>query len=47
MDYEIHGAGEPVICSGRWGAFCHGDVGHLPRGLADRYKVVDLGLPWC
>ena len=40
MYYEIHGAGEPVICSGGWGTFCHGDVGHLPRGLTDRYKVV-------
>jgi pimeloyl-ACP methyl ester carboxylesterase len=40
MYYEIHGAGEPVICSGGWGTFCHGDVGHLPRGLTDRYRVV-------
>jgi pimeloyl-ACP methyl ester carboxylesterase len=40
MYYEIHGSGEPVICSGGWGTFCHGDAGHLPRGLTDRYQVV-------
>lgn len=40
MYYEVHGAGEPVICSGGWGSFCHGGEGHLPRGLTDRYQVV-------
>ncbi len=40
MYYEIHGDGDPVICSGGWGTFCHGGAGHLPRGLTDRYRVV-------
>ncbi len=40
MYYEVHGSGEPLICSGGWGTFCHGDVGHLPRGLTDRFKVI-------
>ena len=40
MYYEIHGAGDALICSGGWGTFCHGDAGHLPRGLTDRYRVV-------
>ena len=40
MYYEIHGEGDPVICSGGWGTFCHGDQRHLPRGLTDRYSVV-------
>ena len=40
MYYEVHGEGVPVICSGGWGTFCHGGVGHLPRGLSDRYQVV-------
>lgn len=40
MYYEIHGEGEPVVCSGGWGTFCHGNAGHLPRGLTDRYRVL-------
>ena len=44
MYYEVHGevqgGGAPVICSGGWGTFCHGDVGHLPRGLTERHQVV-------
>ncbi len=40
MYYEVHGSGDPVICSGGWGTFCHGNVGHLPRGLTDRHRVV-------
>ena len=40
MYYEIHGKGEPVICSGGWGTFCHGNVEHLPRGLTDRFTVI-------
>ncbi|MBM84875.1 MAG: hypothetical protein CMM47_02490 [Rhodospirillaceae bacterium] len=40
MYYEVHGEGEPLICSGGWGTFCHGDAGHLPRGLVDHYRVV-------
>tara|TARA_Y100000588_G_scaffold393783_1_gene511125 strand:- start:814 stop:1596 length:783 start_codon:yes stop_codon:yes gene_type:complete len=40
MYYEIHGSGEPLICSGGWGTFCHGNVRHLPRGLTDRYSVI-------
>lgn len=40
MYYEIHGEGEPVVCSGGWGTFCHGKDRHLPCGLTDRYSVL-------
>jgi 3-oxoadipate enol-lactonase len=40
MYYEVHGEGEPVILSGGWGTFCHGEEKHLPWGLADRYRVI-------
>jgi 3-oxoadipate enol-lactonase len=40
MYYEIHGEGDPVLCSGGWGTYCHGNVRHLPSGLAGRYSVV-------
>ena len=40
MYYEIHGSGEPVLCSGGWGTFCHGARRHLPAGLTERYRVV-------
>ena len=40
MYYEVHGTGEPVICSGGWGTYCHGAERHLPQGLTERYSVV-------
>ncbi|MGY2046631.1 alpha/beta fold hydrolase [Methylobacterium sp. JK268] len=40
MHYEVHGTGDPVILSGGWGTFCHGEQRHLPQGLTDRYSVV-------
>ncbi len=40
MYYEIHGQGDPVVCSGGWGTFCHGNARHLPAGLTDRYSVI-------
>ena len=40
MYYEVHGQGDPVLCMGGWGTFCHGNEGHLARGLTDRYSVV-------
>lgn len=40
MYYEMHGAGDPVVCSGGWGTFCHGNARHLPSGLTDRYSVI-------
>lgn len=40
MHYEVHGTGEPVVCSGGWGTYCHGAERHLPQGLTDRYSVV-------
>lgn len=40
MHYEVHGAGDPVILSGGWGTFCHGEERHLPAGLTERYSVV-------
>ena len=40
MYYEVIGSGDPVICSGGWGTFCHGASNKLPRGLTDQYSVV-------
>jgi pimeloyl-ACP methyl ester carboxylesterase len=40
MYYEVHGEGDPVVCSGGWGTFCHGKEHHLPGGLKDRYSVI-------
>jgi 3-oxoadipate enol-lactonase len=40
MYYEVHGKGEPLICIGGWGTFCHGAEGNLARGLTDRYSVL-------
>lgn len=38
--YEVVGEGEPVLCLGGWGTFCHGELRGLPFGLVDRYRVV-------
>lgn len=40
MYYEIHGKGDPLICMGGWGTFCHGGVRHLARGLTDEYQTL-------
>ncbi|MCC6172478.1 MAG: alpha/beta hydrolase [Gammaproteobacteria bacterium] len=40
MYYEILGRGDPVLCMGGWGTFCHDNHGHLARGLTDRYQVI-------
>jgi 3-oxoadipate enol-lactonase len=40
MYYELHGEGEPAICMGGWGSFCHGGERHLARGLTDRYQTL-------
>jgi pimeloyl-ACP methyl ester carboxylesterase len=40
MYYEVLGQGEPVLCMGGWGTFCHENHHHLARGLADRYRVI-------
>jgi 3-oxoadipate enol-lactonase len=40
MYYEIHGSGDPLVCVGGWGTYCHGKAVHLPRGLTDRYAVI-------
>lgn len=40
MYYEIHGNGDPVVCSGGWGTFCHGSERHLPSGLTHHYSVI-------
>ncbi len=40
MYYEIHGRGDPVICMGGWGTYCHGRERHLARGLTDQYQVL-------
>ena len=38
--YEVHGEGDPVVCLGGWGSFCHGEHHHLPWGLLDRHQVI-------
>ncbi|MFT4582157.1 MAG: 3-oxoadipate enol-lactonase [Gammaproteobacteria bacterium] len=40
MYYEIHGEGEPAICIGGWGTFCHGGERNMARGLTDAYAVL-------
>lgn len=40
MYYEIHGEGEPAVCVGGWGTFCHGGERNLARGLTDEYAVL-------
>lgn len=40
MYYEVLGQGEPVLCVGGWGTFCHENHAHLARGLSDLYRVV-------
>jgi len=40
MYYEIHGEGDPVLCAGGWGTFCHGKERYLPVELTERYSVI-------
>lgn len=40
MYYEIHGDGDPLVCIGGWGTYCHGRTGNLSRGLTDSYRVL-------
>ncbi|NNL99772.1 MAG: alpha/beta hydrolase [Gammaproteobacteria bacterium] len=40
MYYEIHGEGDPAICMGGWGTYCHGGTGNLARGLTDKYQTL-------
>ena len=40
MYYELHGEGEPLVCMGGWGTYCHGGVRNLARGLTDEYQVL-------
>ena len=40
MYYEILGRGDPVLCMGGWGTFCHDNHGHLARGLTERHQVI-------
>jgi pimeloyl-ACP methyl ester carboxylesterase len=40
MYYEIHGQGDPAICMGGWGTWCHGGERHLARGLTERYRTL-------
>ena len=37
---EVLGQGDPVLCMGGWGTFCHDNHHHLARGLTDRYQVI-------
>lgn len=38
--YEVLGEGDPVLCLGGWGTFCHGESGGLPFGLTERYQTI-------
>ncbi|EED36192.1 hydrolase, alpha/beta fold family, putative [Luminiphilus syltensis NOR5-1B] len=38
--YEVIGEGDPVLCLGGWGTFCHGEERGLPFGLIDQYQVI-------
>jgi pimeloyl-ACP methyl ester carboxylesterase len=40
MYYEIHGQGDPAVCLGGWGTWCHGGERHLARGLTTRYRTL-------
>jgi pimeloyl-ACP methyl ester carboxylesterase len=40
MYYEVLGQGDPVLCMGGWGTFCHDNHEHLARGLTERHRVV-------
>ena len=40
MYYEVHGTGDPVLCMGGWGTYCHGGTNNLARGLTDGYQVI-------
>ena len=40
MYYELIGRGEPLLCMGGWGTYCHGNERSLARGLTDHYQVV-------
>jgi pimeloyl-ACP methyl ester carboxylesterase len=40
MYYEVLGRGDPVLCMGGWGTFCHDNHAHLARGLTERHQVV-------
>ena len=47
MYYEVHGEGDPLVCTGGWGTFCHGEEKHVPRGLTDQYSVmIFLAVCW-
>jgi pimeloyl-ACP methyl ester carboxylesterase len=40
MYFEVLGQGDPVLCMGGWGTYCHGNHGNLARGLTDQYQVI-------
>jgi len=40
MFYEVHGTGDPAICMGGWGTYCHGGERNLARGLTGRYSTL-------
>ena len=40
MYFEVLGKGDPVLCMGGWGTYCHGNHGNLARGLTDKYQVI-------
>jgi pimeloyl-ACP methyl ester carboxylesterase len=40
MYYEVLGEGDPVLCMGGWGTFCHENHRHLAQGLIDRHQVI-------
>lgn len=40
MYFEVLGQGDPVLCMGGWGTYCHDNHRNLARGLTDNYQVI-------
>lgn len=40
MYYEVHGSGEPLLCMGGWGTFCHGKIRDVPRSVTRDFQVI-------
>ena len=39
MHYEIHGEGQPAVCMGGWGTFCHDNQKQCYNIIFDYYLV--------
>lgn len=43
--WEDFGSGDPILCMGGWGTFCHGRQRDLPRSLVQHGRVVVFDYP--